>query len=250
MNSESRCGPVLFCGDPHGRFRHIVQAAQEADASAVILLGDLQARRPLNEELAPIADMVWFIHGNHDTDSDADFVHLWDSSLADRSLDGRVVQLPDGTRVAGLGGVFRGTVWVPPEQPLFESAAALAQATPPGNRHRAGPPRRHWSTIYPDTVDRLAALEADVLVTHEAPSCHPYGYALIDDLARAMRVKTVFHGHHHDRLNYTASRARLCFQTYGVGLRGITDQSGEVRRLGELDFARQDRLSFCRDIED
>jgi hypothetical protein len=57
---------ILFCGDPHGHFCHIIEAVQEHQPAAVILLGDLQAQRPLEDELALILDKteVWFIHGN------------------------------------------------------------------------------------------------------------------------------------------------------------------------------------------
>jgi cytosine/adenosine deaminase-related metal-dependent hydrolase len=47
-------------------------------------------------------------------------------------------------------------------------------------------------------VPALSKLRADILVTHEAPSCHPYGFAAIDALARAMGVVRSFHGHQHD----------------------------------------------------
>lgn len=60
---------VLYCGDPHGQFRHILRAAAELNPSAVVLLGDLEPQRPLHEELEAIAFKTWFIHGNHDTDS-------------------------------------------------------------------------------------------------------------------------------------------------------------------------------------
>ena len=46
---------------------------------------------------------VWFIHGNHDTDSDANYDHLIGSALADRNLRGRVA-LVDGIRIACLDG--------------------------------------------------------------------------------------------------------------------------------------------------
>ena len=75
---------VLYCGDPHGEFRHIVRAAEEFKALAVVLVGDLEALRPLHEEVKPIASKVWFIHGNHDTDSDANWSNVWESGLADR----------------------------------------------------------------------------------------------------------------------------------------------------------------------
>lgn len=58
---------------------------------AIVLLGDIQAHQPLHIELSPILNLtdVWFIHGNHDTDSDADYDNLWGSELADRNLHGR-----------------------------------------------------------------------------------------------------------------------------------------------------------------
>ena len=33
-------GPILFCGDPHGQWQHIIDAALQTDARAVILLGE------------------------------------------------------------------------------------------------------------------------------------------------------------------------------------------------------------------
>lgn len=243
-------GPILFCGDPHGCFDHIVRAARETRASAVVLLGDLQPRRALHLELGDIAGRTWFIHGNHDTDSEEGFRNVWDSAIADRNLHGRVVTLPDGTRIAGLGGVFRGRVWMPPEEPLFESMRGHGERTPTYDRWRSGPSLKHWSSIYPETVDQLATLEADVLVTHEAPSCHPSGFEVIDDLARAMRVRAVFHGHHHDRLDYGASTARLGFRAHGVGLRGVTDLDGELVVMGDLDLVRWCRRPRFTDDED
>ena len=55
---------ILFCGDPHGYFEHIIEAVQEHRPEAVILLGDLQPKRPLEVELAPILALteVWFMH--------------------------------------------------------------------------------------------------------------------------------------------------------------------------------------------
>lgn len=240
---------ILFCGDPHGDFRTIVQVALERKPLAVIVLGDLQAQRPLHDELAPIKELVWFIHGNHDTDSELDFVNLFDSGLADRNLHGRVVTLDDGTRIAGLGGIFREAVWRPPGPAAHASAKEHARLTPRQDRWRQGPTRRHWSSIYPDTVDTLAALDADILVSHEAPSCHRHGFALIDDLARAMGVKASFHGHHHDRLDYSRQWQRLGFKAYGVGLNGISDREGQVLVPGELDFVRRQREDRMEDAD-
>ena len=151
---------ILFCGDPHGRFAHIVRLALELDASAVVLLGDLQPIRPLHEEFAAIQDRLWFIHGNHDTDSPLDFSNVFESALSHRNIHGRVVELPDGTKLAGLGGVFRASVWHPeqPGGPKYRSRGELTRATPPADRWRDGPARKHWSSIYPEELDHLSRL--------------------------------------------------------------------------------------------
>lgn len=184
---------ILFCGDPHGSFDLILQAAQRFKPTAVILLGDLEPVRPLHVELEAIRDRLWFIHGNHDTGSQTAFENVFDSELADRNIHGYVVTLPDGTRLAGLGGVFRASVWSPPVSPIHDSAETHARHTPRQDRWRSGPARRHWGSIYPDVVKRLSNERADILITHEAPSCHPHGWGAIDNLARALGVRSAFH---------------------------------------------------------
>lgn len=100
---------IFFCGDNHGRFEHIIEAVQVHSPAAIVLLGDIQAQKPLEQELESILDRtaVWFIHGNHDTDTAEDHDHLFGSVLAERNLHGRVVEVA-GVRMAGLGGIFRG----------------------------------------------------------------------------------------------------------------------------------------------
>ena len=97
---------IYFFGDTHGHFRHVLEIVSRDRPAAIVFLGDLQAQRPLEAELESILGMteVWFIHGNHDTDSDADYDHLFGSALANRNLHGRVAVV-DGVRIAGLGGV-------------------------------------------------------------------------------------------------------------------------------------------------
>ena len=221
---------ILFCGDPHGNFGHIIEAVQEHRPAAVIMLGDLQAQRPLEIELAPIltSTEIWFIHGNHDTDSEADYDHLFGSKLADRNLHGRVVEIA-GQRIAGLGGVFRGKVWTPPAPAKFENPKQYLAQCGKGNRWRGGLPLTQRSTIFPVDVEKLRKQRADILVTHEAGSAHPHGFAAIDDLARSLGVSKTFHGHHHDQRDYSAERTRLGFDAFGVGFRGIIDQDGLSR---------------------
>lgn len=59
------------------------------------------------------------------------------------------------------------------------------------------------TAIFPDTYNRLAVLEADVLVTHEAPGCHRHGFEELDLLAGAMGVRWIVHGHHHQHYKAT-----------------------------------------------
>jgi len=248
---------ILYCGDPHGEFRHIIEAANRTNAAAIVLLGDMEARRPLHLELAPLIErakpiVCHFIHGNHDADTDVLWGNVWDSQIANQNVDGRVVELPNGQRLAGLGGVFREVVWYPSSAaarrgaPAFRSMAEHARLTPRQDRWRGdGPPRKHWGTIYPEAVDRLADLRTDMLITHEAPGYHPHGFDLLDTLAQSMGAKIVVHGHQHDRIDSSYRWKTQGFRSFGVGLRGITaidaDGNAEVIVPGELDEQRHHR---------
>jgi predicted phosphodiesterase len=247
-------GPVLYCGDPHGQFRHIIQAADHTKASAVVLLGDMEPELPLHEELASLRAKglpVWWIPGNHDADSDEAWMHVWGSELDDRNIHGKVVTLPDGSRLAGLGGVFREAVWYPDPAaargcaPAFRSREEHAKSTPRQDRWSGGHHRKHWGTIYPEEVDRLADLRADILVTHEVPGYHPNGFDILDTLAQAMGAKVTVHGHHHDALDSSVRWAAQGFKSFGVGLRGITaiDVEGRAEIIvpGEIDVERAHR---------
>jgi predicted phosphodiesterase len=222
---------ILFFGDNHGRFDHIGEAVEKFKPRAIVLLGDIEAKRPLEEELSVVARMtgIWWIHGNHDTDQRASYDHLFNGKLAGRCLHGRVVNVA-GVRIAGLGGVFRGKVWRPPESPKVASYDDLVRRLTRPKREANllnGLLLTHRSTIFEDVYEKLADQRADVLVSHEAPSCHPHGFEAIDDLARQMGVHTVFHGHHHNSLGYSSQFERLGFKAFGVGFCGITRLDGE-----------------------
>jgi len=250
--------PILFCGDPHSRFDHIIRAAETTRPAAIVMLGDMEPKRPLELELAPLVARrlpIWFIHGNHDADSDETWVRVWGSGLGECNVHGRVVELPNGQRLAGLGGVFRESVWYPSGsaaragEPAYRTRREHAKSTPRQARWGgSGPARRHWGTIYPGDVDSLAKLRADVLITHEAPGYHPNGFALLDTLAQSMGAKVVVHGHHHDRLDSSDLWTQQGFRSFGVGLRGITaiDADGDAQVIvpGELDDARDFRRRY------
>ena len=231
---------ILFFGDNHGHFRHIIAAVEREKPDAIVLLGDIEASQPLEIELAPIIGKttIRLIHGNHDVDSDFAYRGLFESKLAGANLDGRVEEVA-GVRIAGLGGVFRGKIWMPPEAPKFDSYESWLKATKPrhGESHviHETQARTHRSTIFWDTYSRLWDQRADVLVTHEAPSVHPHGFAAIDDLVKAMGVQATFHGHHHDSLNYRSEWERIGFKAFGVGFCGITDLDGGIVRPGDFD---------------
>lgn len=236
---------IYFYGDVHGNFEHVLATVQRDKPDAVIFLGDLEAQWPLDVALEPIigTTQIHWVHGNHDTDSTGNYTNVFDSTLGPQNLHGRVVDVC-GLKIAGLGGVFRGKVWMPPDEPFFDSYAAYAQhlrsLQPPHQQiTNSGQLSRreltHKSTIFPDIFDGLATLRADILVTHEAPSCHPKGFKEIDSLARALGVTKTFHGHHHDRLEYSGHSAALGFKAFGVGFCGITDLEGNVISPGYFD---------------
>jgi predicted phosphodiesterase len=229
---------IWFGGDTHGKLRHIVDAVKRDRPAAIVLLGDVQAKRPLHDELAEILSItqIFWIPGNHDSDSVEDYDNLFGSALADRNLHARVVNIA-GVRIAGLGGVFRERVWMPPAKPIHASAKEFLRVAGKGNKWRGGLPLRHRTTIFADDYHRLARMTANVLVTHEAPGPHPQGHEALDLLAVAMGATKLFHGHTHDSLPYNYPDVQM----FGVGLRGITALDGNQVVPGEQDVVRSYR---------
>ena len=83
---------IFFCGDPHGEFAHINEAARLYKPDAMVILGDSQPSAPLEELLGEAMSLtdIWWIPGNHDTDTDEYFDYLWRGPLASHNLHGRV----------------------------------------------------------------------------------------------------------------------------------------------------------------
>lgn len=207
---------IHFLGDVHGHFDHVRKSALAGRRpDALVFLGDIEPPRPFMEEIAPLLDAgidVRWIRGNHDTDTQENWDRL--AGAMHLNIDGQVVEIA-GLRIAGLGGVFRGEIWYPDpantggSEPHYESYEAYCRAQNQRRPHRLRKPEsdeiryakefKHLSSIFWATYERLWEQRADILVTHEAPGCHPNGFAVIDELAQAMGVSRVFHGHHHDR---------------------------------------------------
>lgn len=232
---------IWFLGDVHGQFKHLEGALDEVSELPrwLVFLGDVDLEHePFRERLAPLQLKhpqlrVAFIHGNHDADSYRHWEMLHDCGDA-VALHGKVVDL-DGVRVAGLGGNFQGRVWMPPGEAILANRAASMDRGAFQRRggQRASP--KLQAAIYLDEFEAVAALEADLLVTHEAPSCHHHGNAAIDELARRLRVKRAFHGHHHDDRSedYAKARTVLGFDARAVDYCGIKNGLGEVIKRGE-----------------
>ena len=235
-HSEALRG-LWFCGDVHSEFKHLAQSllAAEKKPSWLVFLGDIDIDHvSFREVLAPLRrhfsqTQVAFIHGNHDADTYDHWQCLHDCGDA-LAMHGKVVEL-DGIRVAGLGGNFMGRIWSPPGSVLYQSRDAALNdphnnwRDPDGQRPNA----QHLATIYPEDILTMSQLRADILVTHEAPSCHPYGYDTLDGLARDMQVVRSFHGHHHDDRSdeYAKVRETLGFDARGVNYCSIKNGLGE-----------------------
>jgi predicted phosphodiesterase len=235
---------ILFFGDPHGDLAAVREVAIERRPAAVVLLGDVEPASPLDREMAAVLDIgieVLWIPGNHDTDAGPEgWRRLADPALNPRTaggnLHGRVAAVA-GIRVAGLGGVFRGGVWRPPERPVAKRRSDLL------NERQGASQGKHWkhvSSIFPEEYRALLRMRADVLVSHEAPSSHVHGWEEVDAAARGLRARMVVHGHHHE--NY-ASRARDGLLAVGVGRAAAVDETGALVDAGRDARPREPRLS-------
>lgn len=227
---------IWFLGDVHGSFNHIQQAllAARFKPSWLLFLGDVDIdHMPFSQVLDPLhrdfpGTKFAFVHGNHDADSYDHWNNLHDAGAA-VPLHGEVEEL-DGVRVAGLGGTFLDRVWMPPKQPLFQSKSAAMNRGSFQFRDGQRPNPAYLGAIYPDDFYQLARQRADILIMHEAPSCHPYGFAKLDELARSLGVLRAFHGHTHDDLTeqYKTQWGDLGFEAIGVNYCSIKNGLGEV----------------------
>lgn len=217
---------ILFAGDPHGSYTHLYPFLKENKDVSLIILGDLQlVNGPAElDKLAKYCNL-WFIHGNHDSKTVAAFEALWGSEWHSRNLHTRVVDI-EGVKIAGLGGVFRGHIWMPPNRPMFLDPIHYCQYTPQEKIWRGGLPLRHRTSIFPSDVESLALQQADILVSHEAPKPHPQGFDVLNQLAKKMNAKKIFHGHHHDNFDYSTVNQHADCQLFNIGFRSLADING------------------------
>lgn len=231
---------LIFIGDIHQNWHHVEAgiAALSTFPRAAVLLGDVECARPLDHLAAPLLERgvaVYWIHGNHDHDAGPE---MWANLAAPErnprtaagALHARIAEI-DGLRVAGLGGAFLPHVWPADAPPRLyrreELAADLAETRPDLGPSRAAALRHFLATaaIWPEDLEALSREKADILVTHEAPSSHPAGLRVLDDLARAMGARLIVHGHHH-----ITSRAEAPdgLRVLGVGVAWAVGLDGAV----------------------
>ena len=221
----SQRNKILFAGDPHGNFKPLIEAAHQYQPEAIILLGDYDLSVPLESCLEEIVGLteIWWIAGNHDFESPVKYNNLFNSAFSDRDLHLKVTEIA-GLRIVGLGGIFLGRVWYPPRQPKWLSKQHFLQHQPAHVRN-SEMSLKYKSAIWHDEFEALKALKADILVSHEAPGPHRHGFKAIGELAAAMGVKNIFHGHLHE--NYVSiikNNIKVC----GVGDSAVTDLLGNT----------------------
>jgi predicted phosphodiesterase len=216
---------ILFAGDPHGNFCPLISAVRKYKPEAAVLLGDYDLDKPLEKFLQEIADstQIWWIAGNHDFETPDKHRNLFHSALADRGLHLRVVEIA-GIRIAGLSGIFLGRVWYPPQVPKWKNKQQYINSQRIHLKN-GEMPLKYQSAIWHDEFYSLAKLKADILVTHEAPGSHKYGFGVIGELASAMGAKHIFHGHLHE--NY-AKVIKRNIQVFGVANSAVSDLSGNL----------------------
>lgn len=203
---------LIFIGDPHGKVDFIVDLAEKENNKKFIFLGDLCFEEKISKELSFLKknghDFFW-IHGNNDTEEEKLFNNLFlDKSFNASCLSGKIKEI-SGIKIAGLGGVFRGGIWNPKKNFVnFYNEEDMKK-----KNKMSEIPLRHKSSIFPEHVDCFNGKKADILVCHEAPSSHIYGFRVIDELAYELGVSVIVHGHHH--VDYNLGLYNV--EVYGVG---------------------------------
>jgi len=214
--------PIVIAGDPHGNFPPLLRACAGQEPGTLILVGDCDLRAPIRHVLASLFALGWsvrWILGNKDAETDTAFDNLA-TDYPEGDIGGQVIEV-GGLRIAGLGGVFKPRIWYPRvdepggkiEPPAFNSRREFFDSLKSREHWRGGLPLWHRDSIFPEDFARLAQQRFDVLVCHEAPSCHRHGFAVIDRLAEVAAARLIVHGHHHE--SYSAKLPN------GIDVRGL-----------------------------
>lgn len=211
---------LFFAGDTHGHHAHLAEITRRHRPAAIIHVGDFGLTQPFAEALADVRATcpLYYIAGNHDFDTVEHHDRLFEDT-DQWNLHARVLEI-DGVRIAGLAGTFLRRVWHPHHGVRFARRQDFLATCGKGNQWRGGLPRRVRGAIWPEDHDTLAEQRADVLVTHEAPGCHPYGFNALSALARLMGCTDLVHGHLHEQYSATLDTG---LRVHGIGLRRVID---------------------------
>jgi Icc-related predicted phosphoesterase len=268
---------TIIFGDNHCDFTAVEDAAREIDPASpplCVFVGDFgfadkddsnwepgtsrhglpfrETRKP-DEILRPLTDLgcrILHVRGNHDfEDADQYGAVIGSKALRGGNLHCRVVEI-EGVRIAGLEGIFGGP-WLPKDDHVVSHTREHWLAT--NRSYKNGSYWRHtlekqWGVpeglqvghrkyIFPEDADRLRTMEADVLVTHEAPlspGCDK-GFQVINDIASEIGAKAVIHGHIHE--GYEAETSE------GIMVHSIHIRSWVRLDLGQYRIDR--RLAAC-----
>jgi predicted phosphodiesterase len=87
----------------------------------------------------------------------------------------------------------------------------------------------HRDTIFEEDVRQFEGQRADILVCHEAPTPHRYGFAAIAKLAAELRGRLVVHGHHHRSEEY---RTEAGIRVHSLGLAEVWAMPGDYMQEG------------------
>ncbi|MDA1381075.1 metallophosphoesterase [Plesiomonas shigelloides subsp. oncorhynchi] len=155
---------IWLAGDPHGSLDYLLPLLHSGRPDALIILGDLALHSSAQLQALEELTQVWFIPGNHDSLSVAAYEALFSGPFRGRNLHGRVTEVA-GVRVAGLGGVFRGQIWMPPYKPMFFDPIHYCQHLEQSQLWHGGLPLRHRTTLFPSDLEGLSQQQADILVT-------------------------------------------------------------------------------------
>ncbi len=182
LTRRTSCSPATRTGN----FAPILRACAARPPGTLILLGDCDLPAPLAQILAPAIGQGWdvrWILGNHDTETEAAYDNL---TTHPGDLGLRVTTI-GGLRIAGLPGRLQAEGLAPrPTRPPRPSTPAPPSRRPTprrslARRPAAVSPRHH----FPRGFRAPGRPRFDILVSHEAPSSHPHGFAVIDALAEA-----------------------------------------------------------------
>lgn len=207
--------------------KHSGSAAQKCQTHPKALNADDPINHLYDDLTRAGIDFYW-IHGSHDVDREHWYDNTLGSAWSSCCLHSRILSWGN-LRIAGLGGHFIEKIWHPERgQPRFAYRHDYLAACGKGNRWRGGLPRKVRGAIWWEDIERLWDQEADILITHEAPTPHRYGHSVISELAHAMGARLIVHGHLHEAYEAVTPE--------GIPVIGLAQ--GEIRLLEGADAGR------------